>query len=90
MPSKLKVGDWVLIHFPQEETGRQRKLSRPWHGPYRVISCEDPDITAVKIHFPSDLPIQVHQSRVNKCPPSMLMTFIGMKENDLSQEDHLY
>ena len=71
MPSKLKVGDWVLIHFPQEETGTQRKLSRPWHDPYRVISREDPDITAVKIHFTSDPPIQVHQSRVNKCPPSM-------------------
>ena len=69
-PSKLKVGDWILIHFPQDETGKLRKLSRPWHGPYRIISRDDPDITAVKIFFPTDPPIQVHQSRVNKCPPS--------------------
>jgi len=27
-------------------------------------------VTAVKIFFPLDPPIQVHQSRVNKCPPS--------------------
>ena len=31
---KLKVGDWVLIYFPEDETGKFRKLSRPWHGPY--------------------------------------------------------
>ncbi len=31
-----QLGDWVLVKFPREETGKQRKLSRPWHGPYRV------------------------------------------------------
>jgi len=36
--SKIKVGDWVLIYFAQEETGKNRKLSQPWYGPYRVIS----------------------------------------------------
>ena len=30
----LKTVDWVLVHFPQDETGTARKLSRPWHGPY--------------------------------------------------------
>ena len=68
--TKLRVGDWILIHFPQDETGKQRKLSRPWHGPYRIISRNDPDVTAVKIFFPIDPPVQVHQSIVNKCPPS--------------------
>ena len=68
--SKLRVGDWILIYFPQDETGKHRKLSRPWHGPYRIISRNDPDVTAVKIFFPTNAPIQVHQSRVNKCPPS--------------------
>ena len=68
--SKLRAGDWILIHFPQDETGKYRKLSRPWHGPYRIISRNDPDVTAVKIFFPSDPPVQVHQSRVNRCPPS--------------------
>ena len=36
--AKFKIGQWVLVRFPQEESGRQRKLSRPWHGPYRIIS----------------------------------------------------
>ena len=36
--SKFRVGDWVLVYFPQDETGKTRKLSLPWHGPYRVVS----------------------------------------------------
>ena len=32
---QYQVGDWVLVRFPNEETGAYRKLSRPWHGPYR-------------------------------------------------------
>lgn len=29
----LRVGDLVQVRFPQEEQGKLRKLSRPWHGP---------------------------------------------------------
>lgn len=28
-PVKYRVGDWVLVHFPAEESGKKRKLSRP-------------------------------------------------------------
>ena len=67
-PSQLRLGDWVLVHFPQEESGRWRKLSRPWHGPYRVTEKSDPDVTCVKVYHPQDRPIHVHQSRVTPCP----------------------
>ena len=63
------------MHFPQDETGKYRKLSRPWHGPYHIISRNDPDVTAVKIFFPFDPPVQVHQSRVHRCPPSFPNNF---------------
>ena len=49
--TKLRVEEWILIHFPQDETGKQWKLSRPWHGPCCIISRNDPDLTAVKIFF---------------------------------------
>jgi len=62
----------VFIHFPQDETGKQCKLSRPWHGPYQITSCDDPDIATVKVFFPTDPFVQVHQSRVIKCPPTFL------------------
>ena len=50
------VGDWVLIRFPSEETGRHRKLSRPWRGPYRVTSCNENNVTAVEVYFPREDP----------------------------------
>ena len=64
----LRIGDLVLVRFPQEEQGRLRKLSRPWHGPFRVTSRDDPDVTVTKSYFPQETPIQVHQSRVCPCP----------------------
>ena len=60
----LKLGDWVLVRFPQEETGRWRKLSRPWHGPYRLVEKPDPDAVCSKVYFPQDAPLRVHQSRI--------------------------
>jgi len=83
-PSKLRAGDWMMIHFPQEETG---KLCKLWHGPYRIISRDHPDITAVKIFFPNEPSIQVHQSRVNK---SNLTTSTGMEGNAQNKGDHLH
>ena len=32
----LRLGDWVMVRFPQEESGKKRKLSRPWLGPYCI------------------------------------------------------
>ena len=74
-PAAYKLGDWVLVRFPHEESGKQRKLSRPWHGPYRVTQRNDPDVTLVKVFFPDEGSIQVHQSRVCQCPPKMPVGF---------------
>ncbi len=63
-----KIGQWILIRFPHEESGKNRKLSRPWHGPYRVLSLRGPNVVASKVYFPDDGPIQVHLSRVCGCP----------------------
>ena len=64
------VGDWILIRFPQEESGKLRKLSRPWHGPYRVTETTATGVTAVKVYGVDQKPIHVHLSRVSKCPPN--------------------
>ena len=65
-----KIGDWVFVYFPAEETGKLRKLSQPWHGPYRIISRDDSDVTVSKVYFPDDPLLQVHQLRVEDCPIS--------------------
>ena len=73
--TKFRIGDWVLIYFPQDETGKSRKLSHPWHGPYQITSRDEPDITATKVYFPDDPSIQVHQTRVQHCPPTLPLGF---------------
>ena len=67
-PVKYHLGDWVLLHFPSEESGKKRKLSRPWHGPYRVMEVDNTNITAQKVYFPRDDTVKVHQNRVKPCP----------------------
>ena len=66
--SSFKIGQWVLVYFPQENTGPNRKLSRPWHGPYRITANEQPDICVSKVYFPDDKVIRIHLSRVKVCP----------------------
>ena len=66
-------GGWVLVKFPSDETGRYRKLSHPWHGPYRVISCDKPNITVQKVYKTQSgqIQVQVHQSRVTPYPTDL-------------------
>ena len=68
-PVHFNIGDWVLVKFPQDEAGKQRKLSRPWRGPFRVVKRTDPDLTVTKVYAPEDGVIKIHQSRVTPCPP---------------------
>ena len=68
------------MRFPQDETGRQCKLSCPWHGPYRIVERRDPDVTVVKVYAPQDGQIQIHQDRVTPCPPRVAhQVFSGME-----------
>ena len=62
-----QLGGWVLVYFPQEETRKRSKLSRPWHGSYRIIERRDPDVTVVKVYAPQDGKLHVHKSRVVPC-----------------------
>ena len=64
----IRVGEWVFVRFPQEEIGKLRKLSRPWHGPYRVVQKQGPDIKATKVYYPQHGEIRVHLSRICRCP----------------------
>jgi len=63
-----QVGDWVLVRFPHEETGAQRKLSGPWDGPYCVVRYQAPNVTMIKVYKPHDGQINAHQTRVTPCP----------------------
>ena len=83
---QYQVGDWVLVRFPHEETGAHRKLSRPWHGPYRVVQCRVPDITVVKVYKPQESQINVHQTRVTLCPKEFPAGYYWYEHNSKSTD----
>ncbi|KAL5515979.1 hypothetical protein EMCRGX_G001235 [Ephydatia muelleri] len=84
-PVQYKVGDWIMVRFPQDESGKSRKLSRPWHGPYRVQSCDSPDVVASKMYFPEEGSIQVHQTRTTPCYPGFPNGFYWYGKKQTSQ-----
>ena len=65
----------MRVCFPQDEAAKQRKLSRLWHGPYRVTQINDPDVTVVKVYFPEEGLLQVHQLRICQCPSGLPVGF---------------
>ena len=65
-----RVGDWVMVYYPQDESGTNRKLSRPWHGPFCISAAEKPNVCVTKVYIPKDDAIRVHVSRVKRCPPT--------------------
>ena len=85
---RLRVGDWMVVHFPQGESGRERMLSRPWHEPYRVTSVSDPDVSVIKVYFPEDGAIQIHQSRVKVSLPEFPRRIFGVELRSPSQDIH--
>ena len=68
---EFRIGDWVLVRFPSDETGRNRKLSQPWHGPYRVLDQNATTLTVEKVYRSKNKSIRIHQSRVKFCPPDL-------------------
>ena len=86
-PIRYQLGDWIMLKFPHEETGRSRKISRPWHGPYRVVQQDDTDVVAAKVYFPGEGTIRVHQTRTTLCPPAFQNGFYwyGQKQSSIGR-----
>ena len=66
-----RQGDWVLVNMPSTETGKNRKLSQPWYGPYRAITFTETDMTVEKVYRTQDSKIQVQRSRITLYPPGL-------------------
>ena len=69
--SELMVRDWVLyVCFPKEETGKNRKLFRSWHGPFYFAARNDRNLMVTKVYLPTDAYITVHQLSASKPRPA--------------------
>ena len=81
------LGDWVLVYFPLNECGCNRKLSWPWHGRYYVVETKDPDITVSKAYFPQEKTFKFIKAVFNYALVIFLLAIIGMalREQDTLQ-----
>ena len=66
-PTKLQVGDRVMVYMPQEKRGKTWKLSRPYHGPYRILSLTQTNAEVWLVDCPDEESIFVSLNRVYPC-----------------------
>ena len=65
----VKPGDRVMVFMPAERQGKAWKLSRPFHGPYRVLNVTNTNVEVRLVDSPQDESMFVHLNRVRKCNP---------------------
>ena len=65
----LKAGDRVMVFMPAESQGKNWKLSRQFHGLYRVLQVTPTNAEVRLIDRPKDEPIFVALDRIRLCYP---------------------
>ena len=51
---RVRKGDRVMVFMPAETQGRDRKLARPYHGPYRVLNVTPTNVEVSLIDKPKE------------------------------------
>lgn len=83
---RYRVGDRVMVFLPSETTGKDRKLARPYHGPYRVISLTATNAEVKLIEKPKEPSIFEAIDRFRKCYPEQCnATWTGRKNKSRSK-----
>ena len=68
---KYRLGDRVMVYMPGDVAGKDWKLARPYHGPYRIISVTPTNAEVQLIEKPSDPTLFVALNRLRKCYPEI-------------------
>ena len=68
---KLKVGDRVMVHMKGTIKGKAWKFSRPYHGPYRVVTVTGSNAEVRLVDDPAADSIFVSLDRVKPCYPEL-------------------
>ena len=58
-----------MVHMPAEAQGKNWKLSRPFHGPYRVLKDTPSNAEVRLVDRPGDEAIFVNLDRIRPCYP---------------------
>ena len=65
----LKVGERVMVHMPSNVQGQDRKLARPFHGPYHVLAVTPTNAEVRLVGQPTGESIFMLLDRVRCCYP---------------------
>ena len=68
---EIKIGDRVMVYFPNEVKGKAWKLARPYFGPYSVIAVTPTNAEVKLINSPDGNSIFVSLDRVRLCYDEM-------------------
>ena len=63
----LKVGERIMVYMPIDVQGQDRKLARPFHGPYRVLAVAPTNAEVRLIGQITGESIFVSLDRVRRC-----------------------
>jgi len=63
----FQVGYKVMVYMPYKHIGKNRKLSRPYFGPYWVMEVHPNGVTVRPVHCLKDNYIWVNLDRVTLC-----------------------
>ena len=58
----------MFVYMPAAQSGKAYKLARPYHGPYRVVTCSDNTVEVRPVDRPKANSIHVALDRVRVCP----------------------
>ena len=75
----------MLIYFPAENSGKQRKLSRPWHGFYRIVAKDETNITATRVYYPDEKVSKFIKAEYRCVHLIFLQVITGMERSELVQ-----
>ena len=65
------IGDRVMVFMPSDVTGKDRKLARPYHGPFRIVNLTRTNAEVQLIERPHDQTIFIAIDRLRKCYPEL-------------------
>ena len=86
----VRVGDRVMVLMPAEQTGKNRKLHRPYFGPYRILEVHPNGVTVVPVDRPKDHQIRVNLDRVTLCYSELPDVSYTGRNLDVLGERHDY
>ena len=87
--NKVRKGDRVMVFMPIETQGRDRKLARPYHGPYRVLNATPTNVEVSLIDKPNDPSIFISLDRVTPCYPELGdCSWTGRKRRKTKSKKH--